>query len=240
MRKLELVPLIAVALGGCTDLLGETVLHGDGRYVEEYRNVGAFTGVSNATAAQVEILQGADERLRIRGEENLLPHVRTRVENGVLRIYTDANRTLRPTQPIVVELDVFALTRILLSGSGDINAPLLDARVLEVTSSGSGDIYLDRLLADELIITSSGSGEIRSTGDAYRVRITHSGSGHIDTRELRAREVDATLSGSGDATVRARDRLYAVIAGAGSLRFYGSPSVQSTVSGSGRVQRLGN
>ena len=235
----KLLPLVAVVLGGCTDLLGEDVIHGSGAYVEEVRSTSHFSGVSNATAARIEILQGPSPRLRIRAEENLLPYINTRVENGVLRIYTDPNVILRPRQQIIVELDVVTLARLQSSGSGDINAPLIDAGRIEVITSGSGDVYLSRLLADTLVVIASGSGDVQSSGDILRVRITHSGSGEIDTRELLASEVDAVLSGSGHATVRARDWIYAIVAGAGSLRYYGSPVVQQSVTGSGRVQRVG-
>jgi hypothetical protein len=240
MRVRLLVPLMAVVLGGCTDLVGGDIIHGDGRYVEEVRATSRFSGISNATVAQIEILQGPVERLRILGEENLIGYIRTRVDNGTLRIYTDANVTLRPNEPIIVEVDAVTLGWLINSGSGDINAPIIDAGRLEVLSSGSGDVYLDDLLADSLIVASSGSGGVLATGNVASVRITHSGSGSIETRELNASEVDATLSGSGTSTVRARDWIYAIVAGAGSLRYYGNPVVQQSVTGSGRVQRIGS
>ncbi|HUF51762.1 MAG TPA: head GIN domain-containing protein [Longimicrobiales bacterium] len=239
MEKTWLVAASVLVLGGCTDLLSGNVIHGSGAYVEEVRAPSRFSGISNSTVARVEVLQGPRERLRIRGEENLLPHIRTRVENGMLRIYTDANVTLRPNEPIVVELDAVVLARIVSSSSGDINAPLVDAGRIEVISSGAGAVYLQRLLADSLIVTSSGSGDVLSSGDVRSVRITHSGSGAVDTRELLASEVDALLSGSGHVTVRARDWIYAVVSGAGSLRYYGNPVVQQMVTGSGRVTRAG-
>ena len=240
MRARLFVPLVAVMLGGCTDLVGGDIIHGDGRYVEEVRATSRFSGISNSTVAQIEVLQGPIERLRVRGEENLIGYIRTRVDNGTLRIYTDGNVNLRPTEPIIIEVDAVTLGWLLNSGSGDINAPIIDAGIMEVFSSGSGDVYLDDLYADSLIVTASGSGDVRASGDVLSVRLMHSGSGAIDTREMLAREVDATLSGSGTSTVRARDWIYAIVAGAGSLRYYGNPVVQQSVTGSGRVQRIGS
>ncbi|HSJ09090.1 MAG TPA: head GIN domain-containing protein [Longimicrobiales bacterium] len=238
---LSVMPLLAAALlGGCGDILGGDVIRGRGPVTVEDRSVGSFYGVSNATVADVEILLGPYDRVRVVAEDNLIPYIRTRVENGTLRIYTESRVQLRPTQPIRIEVDVRTLEWISSSGSGDVSAPILDARWLEVDLSGSGDVLLPRLLADTLVVEHSGSGDVYVTGDVLRQRIRMSGSGHFDAGDLLSARVDARLSGSGSATVRARDRLDAVISGSGSLRYYGTPSVSQTVTGSGRVQRMGN
>jgi hypothetical protein len=230
-----------VTLTGCTDfILGEQIIDGRGPVVSEERSVGRFTAVSNATAANIDILQGPTERLRVRAEESILPHVRARVEGGVLRVFTDPDVILRPREPITVELDVRTLDRLMNSGSGRMSAPLLDARRVEVVSSGSGDVRLHSLLADSIVVLASGSGHVTSTGNAQRLRIVHSGSGQLDLRELQVYEADATLSGSGSATVRVRDRLRATLSGSGSVRYYGNPTVTQTVTGAGRVERAGS
>src|SRR5688572_3619544 len=143
MRTKLLMPLLAVMLSGCTDLVGGDIVHGDGRYVEEGRAVGRFSGVSNATVATIDILLGPVERLTIRGEENVVDEIRTRVDNGILRIYTDPNVILRPNEPVVVEVDAVTLGWLMNSGSGDMVAPVLDADRLEVLTSGSGGVFVE-------------------------------------------------------------------------------------------------
>jgi hypothetical protein len=239
-KSLLTLALATVAATGCTDLVGEEIIYGRGPVITEQRTTGAFTSISNATSARVEILQGTQDRAFVQAQDNILPYLRTRVEGGVLRIYTDREVMLQPSAPIVVGIDVRELNRIVNSGSGLIHAPLVDARRLEVVSSGSGNVELPSLLADSIIIQLSGSGDVTSTGNVLRLRVVHSGSGRVDTRELAARRVDATLSGSGNAFVRARDELNATISGSGSVRYYGSPDVRQTVTGSGRVERAGS
>jgi hypothetical protein len=229
--------VIAAACGD--DIFGNDTVTGFGPVISETRPAGQFFAVSNATLADVQILQGTTERLRIRAQENLLEHVRTRVEGNVLRITTTPGVIINATQPIIIEIDLVELVRIESSGSGDISAPILDAFDLEVVSSGSGDIDLPDIIADTLIIVSSGSGEVFSSGEVIDQRIVMSGSGRIDTRELQSEAADVTMSGSGPVTIRVRDRLRAVLSGSGTLRYYGSPQVQQTVTGSGRVERAG-
>ncbi|HEX2166211.1 MAG TPA: head GIN domain-containing protein [Longimicrobiales bacterium] len=236
--RLLLLPALA-AITGCGDVLGERVIHGRGPVYIENRPVGHFTGVSNSTAAEVEILHSFTEDVFIRAQDNILPYVRTRVRNGVLTIYTDSDVTLRPEYPIIVEVDVVTLRTLESSGRGFMRGQLIDATRLEVNSSGSGDIDLPDLLADSLIILNSGSGDVTAEGQVERLRVNMSAAGGVDTRDLEAFEADVTISGSGSATIRVRDYLRAVLSGSGWLRYFGSPDVEQTVTGTGEVERQG-
>jgi hypothetical protein len=241
-RNTALGFVVAVAAAsGCTDIsFGEDIIEGSGPIVSEQRPVGRFTGVSNATVAEVEILQGPTEQLRVRAQESILPHLRTRVESGVLRIFTDPGTIIRPTEPVLVEIDIRTLDRILASGSGDISVRLIDARRLEIVSSGAGDVDVPSLLADSIVVQQSGAGVVFGTGTATRLRLVHSGAGRTELRELEVNQADVTMSGSGPVEVRVRDRLRVTLSGSGSLRYWGSPTVEQNVTGSGRVEKGGN
>lgn len=230
--------VVTLVLPGCGDIMGERVIRGRGPVMIESRPVSHFTGVSNSTQAEVEILHGFTDRVFIHAEENLLPYLRTRVRNGELHIYTD-DVTLRPRYPIVVEVDVVTLRSIASSGSGFMRGQLIDATRLEVNASGAGDIDLPGLLADSLIIISSGSGDVTAEGEVQRLRLDMSATGRVDTRDLEAGAADATISGSGSATIRVRDHLRAALSGSGWLRYFGSPEVDQTVTGTGQVERQG-
>ena len=224
---------------GCSDIVGERIIVGSGPVEIESRSVGNFSGVSNSTVADVEILHGFTDRVFIRAERNILPHIRVRVQNGVLRIYTD-DVTLRPRSPIVVEVDIVTLRTLDNSGSGFMRGQFIDATRLEVNSSGAGDIDLPDLLADSLVVISSGSGDVTAEGGVERLRLNMSAGGRVDTRDLTAVEANATVSGSGTATIRVSDYLRAVLSGSGSVRYFGSPAVDADVSGTGVVERAGS
>lgn len=238
MRIGWLLPALAV-VAGCGDVFGERVIHGRGPIFIEERPVGHFTGVSNSTAADVEILHGFVEGVFLRAQDNMMPYVRTRVQNGMLHIDIDRDVTLRPEYPIIVEVDVVTLRNLQSTGSGFMRGQLIDATRLEVNSSGSGDIDLPDLLADSLVIFSSGAGDVTAEGQVERLRLNMSAAGRVDTRDLEAFETDATVSGSGSATIRVRDYLRATLSGSGWLRYFGSPEVDANVTGTGEVERQG-
>ena len=239
-KKVRFLTLLALPLllASCDSITANRVVHGRGPIYIESRPVGHFTGVSNSTAAEVEILHGVQDGVFVRAQDNILPYVRTRVQNGVLRIYTD-DVELRPQYPIVVEVDVVTLRSIVSSGSGFMRGQLIDATRLEVTSAGRGDIDLPGLLADSLIVISTGAGDVTAAGQVGRLRVNASATGGVDTRDLDAAEADVTISGVGSSTIRVRDALRVVLSGSGWLRYFGSPEVDAEVTGSGQVERQG-
>src|SRR5690606_7528987 len=127
-KKVRFLTLLAspLLLASCDSITANRVVHGRGPIYIESRPVGHFTGVSNSTAAEVEILHGVQDGVFVRAQDNILPYVRTRVQNGVLRIYTD-DIELRPQYPIVVEVDLVTLRSIASSGSGFMRGQLIDA-----------------------------------------------------------------------------------------------------------------
>jgi hypothetical protein len=242
-----LLALLAVAstllLATC-GFIGEIIeagqpVRGSGVVLEEVRDIGGFTGLELTTAGTVYLEQGSREELRIEAEENLLPHLRTRVESRVLRIETVGGVTLQPTRPIRYHLTVRDLERISLPGSGAIQADELRARRLAVTLSGSGGIELRELVADALTVAVSGSGGVMMGGRVGTQDVALSGSGPFEARNLESNRAAVNVSGSGSATLRVRERLDATISGSGSVRYYGNPRVSQSVSGSGSVTRVG-
>lgn len=238
IRTTGLLSLL-VAVAGCGDVLGERIIHGHGPISIEERHVGRFTGVANSSTADVEILHGFVEGVFVRAQDNLIPYVRTRVQNDMLHIDTDRDVTLRPQHPIVIEVDIVTLRNLESTGSGFMRGQLIDATRLELNSSGAGDIDLPGLLADSLIVISSGSGDVTAEGEVQRLRLNMSATGRVDTRDLEAGEAEATISGSGSATIRVRDHLRAILSGSGWLRYFGSPEVDADVTGTGQVERQG-
>ena len=213
-------------------------VRGSGDVVEEARDVGGFTGVSLEAIGNVYIEQGSVEELRIEAEDNLMPYLETDVAGRTLKIETKSFVNLRPTEPINFYLTVKELDTIVISGSGDIEAPDLQAEDLKVKISGSGDIEMMDLDADRLTVRISGSGDMVVSGEVNDQETTISGSGTYSARDLESKEAEMQISGSGSATIRVSDRLDATVSGSGSVRYIGSPRADTRVSGSGTIRQI--
>jgi hypothetical protein len=220
---------------------GFTRVHGSGNIVEEGREVSGFTGVALAGIGGLTIEVGERESLRIEAEDNLMQYFETEVRNGVLEIGVQDGVNLNPRRPVRFYLTVKELDTIVLSGSGDIKAPDLEAERFSVTISGSGEVEMGDLSADMLNVTISGSGNLDIFGGQIEEQdITISGSGEYQAGDLSSESVEITISGSGNATVWATDSLDVRISGSGSVNYYGNPRTTFSASGSGKLRSLGN
>jgi hypothetical protein len=237
-----------------------TTISGSGDRIEETRTVSGFTGVELATPGTLTIVVGEKEELRIEAEDNLIPHIETRVRSGKLTIETREGVNLRNTQPLRYYLTVKDLDTIVISSSGDIEVPDLEAEHFSVMVRSSGNLDMGNLAADTLTVKLSSSGDMRMGmlnadilkveinssgnldivgGEVQRQDITINSSSDYAAQDLQSAEAEVRLRSNGSATIRVRDHLKTRLSSSGDLRFFGNPTVDARTSSSGDVVRLG-
>lgn len=213
---------------------------GNGNVVTEERNVGSYEGVGLSGWFDVELVAGAEGRITLKGDDNLLEHLETEVKDGVLHIRPEEGYNLQPSSwkdsGILITVPVESIGRVALSGSGDIvGKTRLKSDAFHVAMSGSGDIALE-VEAETLEVALSGSGDIALSGAARQAEIRVSGSGDVKAYELQARDVEAVVAGSADIRVTATESLMARVSGSGDIHYKGNPTkVDTKTSGSGDV-----
>jgi hypothetical protein len=231
------IALVVLSSVACCSL-GFSVVTGSGRVVEETFEVSDFSGVKLATFGDLYIEIGEEESLRIEAEKNLIEHFEATVENGMLKIENRDLVVLHPTKPVRFYLTAKTLDTIAVTGSGNVQAPDLEAERIAVTVSGSGDVRADDLVADEITLKVSGSGNLDIEGcDAGSQEITVSGSGDVRIDELQADEVVVRISGSGNVSVSSgeADEQRVSVLGSGDYHARGLASEEAgvTLTGSG-------
>jgi hypothetical protein len=234
MRKLIVGAVLLMAgalLTGCT--VAATV--GSGRMATEARDVSGFDAVEFAFIGDLNISQGEAEGLMISGDDNILPLIKTEVNNGVLRIYAPGVNLAQSVNPLRYELKVKDLRQATLSGVGNITAATLAAPRLKATVSGAGALRIDDLAADLFEMTLSGLGDATVGGAVDRLDVTLSGAGNFVGDALRSGVAEVVISGMGSASVWATETLDATISGAGSVTYTGAPVVRQQVTGMGSV-----
>jgi hypothetical protein len=236
------------------------MVRGSGEVVEETRAVSGVSGVELATLGNLFIEIGDTESLRIEAEDNLMEYLETEVLNGRLRIGTQEDVDLLPTQPVNYYLTVMGLEAIVISSSGNIQAPDLEAERFSIATSSSGNLDMGDLAADMLTVEISSSGNVTMgvlDADTLEVDLSSSGnldipggqvdsqnvkissSGNYTAQNLESSEAEVLLNSNGNATIWVRDRLKAVLNSSGNLRYRGDPSVDATTTSSGDVTRIG-
>jgi hypothetical protein len=234
-------------------------VRGSGNVVEEERSVSGVRVVELATIGRLQIEVGERERLRIEGEDNLLPQIETEIRDGKLAIKTQTDVRLRATQPLRYVLRVTELEAIVVSSSGDVKAGDMTAEAFSVTLSSSGNLELGDLACDTLRVQLSSSGDMSmglldartldvrlsssghlsiAGGEVEEQTITISGSGDYAAKALDSAQAKVTLSSSGTATIQVRDALSANLSSSGDLTVVGDPTTDVTRTSSGKVVQI--
>ncbi len=183
----------------------------------ESRNVSGFEEVELQGVGNLSIQQTGSESLTVEAEEDVLPKIRTEVENNRLTIGPEPNTSIQTTQPINYELTVKDLNALKVSGSGNVEA--------------------EGISTDELAVTITGAGDVKISGKANSQQVAILGSGSYQADDLESKEVKVDVGGSGSAVVNVSDELNAEVSGSGSVEYIGDPTVNQYVSGAGRVSK---
>lgn len=188
-------------------------LAGDGNLKAESRPPEAFTAVESSGPFELALSVGeGPPKLELRGDANLLPHVRTRFEGGVLKV--DSDQDLSPNHPLVVTAH--------------------SARLEKVALSGAGKVQVLGLHGPNFALNLSGAAHARLAGDVSSTTFDISGAGKIDAAELVATDVQVQVSGAGKASVYCTGKLKVGISGAGKVTYGGKPkAIEQSISGVG-------
>lgn len=195
-----------------------------------------ITGVHVASGIDLELTQGANQSVVVQADENLMEYILTRVENGVLRIYSEVN--IMNTKSKVVKVTVKDINRLQASSAGDIEGKSViksDALRIDVSSAGDVEIAVD---VRELNIEVSSAGDLDISGSADVMNAAVSSAGDLDAPELKVREANIEVSSSGDAEIYVTERLTAKSSSAGNVYYGGNPEyVDARSSSSGNIRK---
>ena len=238
-RLFAIVLLLAAGLP-MSSCAGIPTLRGSGRLASEQREVSGVTGVELATLGKLTIRLGDAEELRIEGDDNLLPAIQTSMSGGMLTIKGRHGITLLPRESLSFDLTVKTVDAVVLSALGSIELAA-DVRTaqLSATITGGGKVTLQAVEADRLQVSISGLGDlVVNGGQVGEQSIAISGGGSYQAQQLQSDRADIQLSGLGLATVRVREYLKVAISGGGLVTYIGSPTVEQSISGIGRLAHI--
>ena len=230
--------LISVFAFGCIFIDGGGFtaerVHGSGTVISEERAVSVFDQIHLKGSGKVILTRGANQSVRVKTDDNIMPHIQTEVENGKL-VISHERKNIRPTV-LTIHITAANLEGVAISGSGDItgNEEFISDRFY-ADIAGSGDISMT-VKVGHLQSNISGSGSIYLSGSANTYDAKISGSGDVDAFELQARESSVVITGSGNCRLNVSDLLQAKITGSGDVLYKGNPQISESITGSGKVK----
>jgi hypothetical protein len=188
---------------------------GSGTARSEVRSVGAFTAVDISGSIDAEITVGAESRVEITGDDNLVPLVETKLDGQ--RLSVRITKRVRPSLPL--------------------KARIATARLGALEVAGSSDVVFHGAHEDKLALTLAGSTTVRGDGAAHELEVDAAGSCDVELGQLAAERVKISISGSGDAVVAVSQALDVTISGSGSVTYRGEPAITKHISGSGEIKK---
>ncbi|MCP4674505.1 MAG: DUF2807 domain-containing protein [Deltaproteobacteria bacterium] len=232
MRFCQIVicTLITAFCVGCVSVVGS------GKPASERRELASFNEID--VSGSVKVLIGISEKIscEVKGDDNIVPIIKTEVRGNQLRIYGE--KSYRPKIPVEILLTVPDIRAIDLSGSGKIVIHGIKRDDLNVEVSGSGNVILTGIEVNSLHSDLSGSGTITAQGVTSQLQTEISGSGSGDFVNLCAQEASAEISGSGTTSLVAMQTVDVKVSGSGSVHYAGTPSLSQSISGSGSVKPI--
>ena len=205
-----------VVLGFLSPALAEDEVVGSGKIIIETRELGEFDAIELRVAADVHVKIGKPTPLKVEGDDNILPLIKTEVRDGRLVISSDAK--FRSKHGVDFKVTVASLKAVEIQGAGDMHVHGLDNKSFSVDVSGAGDVHVNGK-TEQLAVDICGAGDVLAFG-------------------LEARAASVSIKGAGDAKVSVAKSLNVVIVGAGDVHYKVDPKVHKVISGSGDVKRV--
>jgi len=231
---------LIVAILCVTTINAQNRIKGNGNVVTVERTTNDYDGISASGFYDVELIDGAEEKITLTGEDNILNYIETEVKGGTLVIKSKDNKNLIPSQgkSVSIVIPVDEIDKIRLSGSGNfIGKKTLKTNDLDLQVSGAKNIDLS-IEATDISVATSGSCNIQLNGDCEELRIRSSGSSNVKAYELDVDEANLELSGSSDVELTVNESLVSRVSGSGNIRYRGNPEkVRNQISGSGMISK---
>jgi hypothetical protein len=220
------VALASMMLSGCMIRIGETGVQGSGVLKEETRDVPDFTGVDIGSAIQATITVGPKTSVKISGDDNLLPLIKTEVRDGrlVTRVEGPGIRTVKP---LTMTITTPKLDYVGASGASTLDVDAAPIDKLAVQVSGASKATVKGIESDSLDVGASGATTVTLSGKAKRAKVDVSGASTIRAFRLPVESAQADVSGASRVEVRASDSVSGEASGASSIKVAGKPKSRS-------------
>lgn len=197
--KFIVTTLIALLFSSCNHSFRfDNGIKGSGNTTSEKRTVNEdFKSIVVSDGISVTVEQSDFKSIIVEAEDNLLEHISTKIENGVLIIESDTNVTSIGTLKVFVKMpEINGLTAS--SGAQIESANVLITEKIDVESSSGSQIDID-VEADAISLETDSGSTIEARGKALQLKTVSSSGSLIDAEKLMTNEVESEAS-SGSST----------------------------------------
>ena len=210
--KLVIIALFTLTINSCSD-----VLEGNGQIVTQELLIENFTGFNVTGSINVKIIESDELEVYATGDSNIVDIISNNVSNGIW----DIRLTNNNVGNFDLEIEIYSpdLNSIKTNGSSTVD--------IESINSESGNLDLNLI----------GAGKVRSLGmdTLENLSIQVNGSASTELFNLNVNNCTIDVSGSGNQRVFVNNSLDITVSGSSNIYYRGTPSINSSISGSGTI-----
>lgn len=206
-------------------------VEGNGKVVEETRDLGDFDKISVTRGMNVHISQGATQKVVIKADENLLDVIETTVSDGTLKV--SCNRGIRKAESnkvlvTVPNLDLLKTT----AGSNVFAEDTLNLKALEIKSTAGSNVKLI-LKSEELTVSAMAGSNIFLNGTTESFNAKANSGSNVKAGDLLTATCDLKASSGANVWIHAQKELSAKVSSGANVFYYGSPETTNIEKSSG-------
>ena len=230
-----------VIFSSCHFFGGEHI-RGDGVIKKEDRTANRqFSSVEVSNAFELHIRQDQAYSVTIEADENLLHYVIVENDGDKLKIYSEKNYNLDPTNGDRVKIWVSSPVLNNLQASGACNIVgenlLSSGQMLSIDLSGASNASLE-LKAPKVSVELSGASGVNIKGETKDLTVEGSGASHARCFDLLSENTDVDMSGASSAEVFGSVKINGTASGASTIKCKGKGSLTKDESGASNVEKI--
>lgn len=243
-------PAAALVLAACSGgwVTGADVQGSGKPATQTFPVAGPFTAVRADGAIHLVVERGETAAISATADDNVLPLLRTAVEDGTLRLWTDGGWSsttefvVRVTAPAVAGLHLTGATEAVVDrleskeaawivADGATKAFVHDTAcaALTVRVTGASHVAVTKSAGAKLEVKAAGASNVTVSGAFDDVKVQAEGACKVGDATLRAKRADAVAAGASHIDLDVAEFLKADATGASSVRWGGEPKVEGTV-----------
>ena len=237
LTKFIVVTLLTLFFSSCKHSivingLGKSIT-GSGHVTTENRNITAdFKSIEVSNAIELTITQSDKKEVSVEADDNLIKHITTKVENGVLIVACDYNSFVDIKSKKVMVKMPFVEGIQASSASSVKSTNVLKGTNVTINGASASDINVN-IESENINCKTSAGSAVAIQGKALKFETNSSSGGSVNAEELLANDVIANASSGGSINVHPIVSLNADASSGGSINYNTNPKTIQKKSSSG-------
>jgi hypothetical protein len=196
-----------------------------------------FDRLDMGSAFRIEVRKGTAFQVEVRGNRRDIDDLGLNVRNNTLEIQYDRNRQRNRRYDMFITVTMPTVRAVSFSGaSRSTITGFTDLRELSIGLSGASRSTA-LVNATSLSADLSGASDLVVTGTGNQLSGSLSGASKMEAYDFPVNQADLDLSGASTARIRVNDALTVKASGGSTVRYKGTPRVNSSVSGASSISQ---